>query len=354
MARYFRRYYRRASRARNLMYLVSGLLVAAVLIAFIYGNHWFGKSEGDYEAAVVVSETPAIEEQEAQVVPEPKPTEIVPEPPVAVEQPELAETPADSTEGASPQVGKIISEAVELLNASPDKIVEVRERLNEALSMPMSGQQRLYLKQQLSRLADTWLFSRTAFPQDRLCESYEVRPGDRLEAIGRKYKVPYEILMQINNITRPEELQAGEAIKVINGPFHAQVYSSTFTMDLQLQDTYVTTFRVGLGKPGMETPTGLWITKPGGKLIKPAWTDPITNKTYRPGDPDYPLGSRWIGLDGLDGAAKGRTGFAIHGTTKPEEIGTAGSQGCIRMYNGDVILVYKLMMPGHSKVRVVE
>ena len=37
---------------------------------------------------------------------------------------------------------------------------------------------------------------------------------------------------------------------------------------------------------------------------------------------------------------------------KPEEIGVAASRGCIRMYNGDVINVYNLMMPGYSRVVV--
>ncbi len=79
-------------------------------------------------------------------------------------------------------------------------------------------------------------------------------PGKVLSAIGRQHKIPYEILMQINNISNPKTLQAQETIKVINGPFHAKIYRSTFTMDLYLQDTFVRGFAVGLGKQGMETP----------------------------------------------------------------------------------------------------
>jgi lipoprotein-anchoring transpeptidase ErfK/SrfK len=144
------------------------------------------------------------------------------------------------------------------------------------------------------------------------------------------------------------------AIKVINGPFHARVYRSTFTMDLYLQNTYIKSFLVGLGKAGMETPIGRWRAKEGGKLIQPIWTDPVSGKTYHPEDPDYPLGSRWIGLEGLEGAAVGKMGFAIHGTKNPEQIGTPGSQGCIRLHNGDAIQVYNLMMPGQSLVDVVD
>jgi lipoprotein-anchoring transpeptidase ErfK/SrfK len=160
--------------------------------------------------------------------------------------------------------------------------------------------------------------------------------------------------MQINNIAKPESLQAGMMIKVINGPFNVRVYRSSFTMDLYLQNTYVKSFPVGLGKPGMETPTGRWRVKAEGKLVQPIWTDPVTGRTYHPEDPDYPLGSRWIALDGIEGAAVGRTGFAIHGTKNPEQIGTPGSQGCIRLHNGDVITVYNLLMPGVSLVDVVD
>jgi len=104
----------------------------------------------------------------------------------------------------------------------------------------------------------------------------------------------------------------------------------------------------------METPTGLWRVKPGGKLEKPIWTNPVDGKTYHPEDPDYPLGSRWIGLEGLAGTAEDRTGFAIHGTKDPEQIGTAGSQGCIRMHNGEAILVYDLLIPTFSQVEVTD
>ena len=220
--------------------------------------------------------------------------------------------------------------------------------------MPMSARQREDVKEQLTDLADKWLFGRTAYPGDELCENYRVEPGDQLRLIGEQYKVPYEILAGINGISNPQTLRAGQTIKVVKGPFNVKVYRSTFTMDLYLQNTYVRSFPVGLGKPGKETPTGLWRVKPGGKSLSTTWRDPDTGRVYQPEDPDYPLGSRWIALEGLQGAAKGRTGFGIHGTKEPEQIGTAGSRGCIRLYNGDVILIYDLLTPIYSLIRVEE
>ncbi|MBA7660490.1 putative L,D-transpeptidase YkuD [subsurface metagenome] len=218
----------------------------------------------------------------------------------------------------------------------------------------MSAEQQRIVKEQLSALADEWLFSRKNFPPDSLCSSYTIKPGEILSNIGDKYKVPYNILMQINNIPLAEALQAGQTIKVINGPFHATVHLSTFTMDVYLQNTFVKSFHIGIGQPGMETPTGLWRVRKGGKLIGPPWKHPVTGKILHPGDTDYALGSRWIGLEGIDEKTKNRDGFGIHGTKEPETIGEASSRGCIRLHNGDVIFIYDLLVPVHSKVKVVD
>jgi len=266
--------------------------------------------------------------------------------------PEIAE---GLTDEPNSQTAQLIAEALKLADAAPPRIIEARDMLNDILhSMQTTAGQRAFIKEKLADLADEWLFSRRIFPQDVLCESYRVRPGDILAKIGARLKVPYQILMDINKIPSPQTLQAGEKIKVINGPFHARIYRSTFTMDLYLQNTFVRSFPVGLGGPGRQTPTGYWVVKPGGKLIKPTWTDPDTGKTYEAEDLDYPLGSRWIGLTGLKGQAKGRTGFAIHGTKDANEIGAATSKGCIRLHNGNAILVYNLLMPGFSQVVVVD
>jgi len=364
---------RAGRRNRNRMYTaLLALLVVCMAIAFYYGP--FGKNEADIiddnttpqpdvNSDANMADLPKMPElpEESELITE----TAVPEvnettafvPPVQVET-ELPEAPPEPAPGPTvepnPEAATLIADATAMLSEKPSGIIEARDKLNEALRMPMSAQQRSSVKDKLSELSDTWLMSRTIIPNDPLCESYQVRRGDLLKTIGDRYKVPYEILMTINNISRPEALPAGQTIKVVNGPFHVKVHRSTFTMDLYLQTTYVRSFRVGLGKPGMDTPTGLWRVKSDGKLEKPIWTDPMDGKTYHPEDPDYPLGSRWIALEGLSGEAKNRTGFAIHGTKEPEQIGAAGSQGCIRMHNGDAILIYNLMYPGLSQVEVVD
>jgi len=277
------------------------------------------------------------------------------------------ETSTEMSDAADPQVMLLVKEALQDKNSG--NLIAARDKLNKALT-ELNPQTLKSIKSMLTELAthvdnplyrnvrfgnNGWLFSDIHYPDDTLTDDYAVRPGETLEGIGKKFKVPYEVLMTINNIKDAKNLQAGEKIKVINGPFHAIVHRSTFTMDLYLgNNTFVKTYMIGLGSAGQETPTGRWRVKEGGKLISPTWTDQFTGKTYNADDPDYPLGSRWIGLDGLEGDAEGRIGFALHGTKDPESIGTHSSRGCIRLYNGEIIEVYNLMMPGHSEVLVVD
>jgi LysM repeat protein len=351
MARFL--YGEQGARMRKLMYGVSALLVIFLVLVYILNR----RSASTDEVAVETKQASQTDDEDKAVAAAPAEVAAVKQEPLAL--PVLSQVPtapqgAGAVSVQNQQAAELIAEATAMLSAQPAKIIEARDRLNETLPMPLSAEQRTFVKQKLSELADKWLFSRTVFPQDALCSTYEVAPGDLLSSIGRRYKVPYEILMELNNIARPELLQAGQTIKVLNGPFHARVCRSTFTMDLYLQNTYVRSFSVGLGQPGMETPAGLWVVKADGKLIKPTWTDPVSGKTYQAGDPDYPLGSRWIGLEGVSGQAQGRTGFAIHGTKSPEQIGTAGSQGCIRLHNGDAILIYNVLTPTYSQVEIVE
>ncbi len=347
MARYRSPYGSQRSLGGMWIYIVVGLLIiAAVLVLVGYNPFARTKARTKDRPAEALTATGPIEEpvEEAVVKEEP----VLPEP-----EPKLPEVAPEPIFEPNSKVAELIEEATALVNAKPRKIIRARDILNEALLLPMNEKQRAVVKKQLSEFADEWLFKRTIFPQDELCGSYNVKPGEMLSTIAGQFKIPWEILAEINNI-RPEGLRAGEPIKVINGPFHVRIYRSAFTMDLYLQDTFVRSFPVGLGKPGRETPTGLWAVKTGGKLVKPTWTDPDTGKTYEAEDPDYPLGSRWVALRGLKGQAVDRTGIAIHGTKDPKEIGTSGSRGCIRLHNGDAILVYNLLVPEFSRVEVVD
>jgi lipoprotein-anchoring transpeptidase ErfK/SrfK len=341
----------RAARVRTIFYIIGVVIIVGIV--GVAGYFLLRQRGGAQETPPTAQPQTAEQSQPKAQAPAQErvePSAIVP----AAAEPTPA-APAAFTADANPGVSALIAQAMALVNqqGGGSKVIEARDRFNEILPMA-GGEQRAFAKEQLTALADKWLFSKGVYPEDKLCTSYKVNSGDLLANIGKQHNVPYEILMQINNISKPELLQAGAVIKVINGPFNARVYRSTFTMDLYLQNTYVKSFAVGLGKPGMETPKGRWRVKADGKLIKPIWTDPVSGRTYHPEDPDYPLGSRWIALEGIEGDAVGKKGFAIHGTKDPGQIGTPGSQGCIRLHNGDAVTVYNLMMPERSLVDVVD
>lgn len=261
-------------------------------------------------------------------------------------------TPQPVITQLSPDAAKLVTEADIDLNAG--KFIIARDKLSDSIRMLQGNPQQAAVKAKLGQLSQMWLFGKDVIKGDMLCTTYTVHPGDSLAKIGYKFKVPAEFLQQINNISKPESLQVGQQLKVVNGPFHAIVSRSNYSLDLYLQTTYVETFKVGLGKDTMETPTGLWRAAKNGKMIKPRWTDPKTHKTYESDAPDYPLGARWVALEGIDGNAKGRTGFAIHGTNEPQTIGTKSSQGCIRLLNDEVVQVYNMMTPGLSEVRIID
>jgi len=342
---------RRRDRIRNSVYTILALLIIVVIIALLYGYSPFGKNKSKTVEVLPKADVPEVNVYSAKK-PELEQKPVPQLEPESVAEPNLPKIEVELAVEPNPEATKLIDQATALLNEKPSKIIEARDRLNETLRMPMSGRQRTYVKDQLAGLAKEWLFTKKFFPQDKLCESLQVKPGDQLRLIGERYKVPYEILMEINGISRPEALKAGEVIKVINGPFHVKIYRSTFMMDVYLQNTYIRSFRIGLGRPDRQTPIGLWRVKPGGKLPSPLWTDPDTSEVLHPESPNYPLGSRWIELEGVEGGTVGRTGFGIHGTKESETIGVADSRGCIRLDNGDVILLYNLLVPVQSLVRI--
>lgn len=352
--------YRRRAENRMRLYIVLTIALCATIVVAL---KWQGRPAADpNDVNDVGQQLVTLTEFDQPNTPEPGRTDI-PEPRIDTPTQPQAEIPADPAPvaptafvEANPQADALIAQATALLGQDPEGgLIEARDRLSNLLDQSMGTAQRVLVKGKLADLALKWLFSAKVYPGDTLCETYKVQSGEVLQNIGRRYKVPYQLLMDINNIRRAQDLQAGAVIKVVRGPFHTRVSRSKFTMDLYLQEkTYVKSYAVGLGLSERATPTGLWIVRDDdkGKMERPEWTDPDTQRRYLPSDPDYPLGPRWIGLKGIEGEAIGRTGFAIHGTNEPETIGANASRGCIRLLNDHVIEVYNMMYPGFSKVTV--
>lgn len=90
-------------------------------------------------------------------------------------------------------------------------------------------------------------------------------------------------------------------------------------------------FPVCLGTSSTPTPSSNQ-AKIINKHVNPAWGG--MGGKYPPkaaDDPNNPLGERWMGL-----SIPGKSGYGIHGTILPGQIGTFSSNGCIRMFNYDI------------------
>lgn len=115
----------------------------------------------------------------------------------------------------------------------------------------------------------------------------------------------------------------------------------------------VRSWPVAVGAPDSPTPTGQFTI--GAKRFEPTWVNPAPDRWGRdlparmgPG-PDNPLGSRalnWNDASGRD------TLIRFHGTPNEGSIGSATSNGCVRMFNADVEELYDLVSTGTVVVSV--
>jgi lipoprotein-anchoring transpeptidase ErfK/SrfK len=105
-----------------------------------------------------------------------------------------------------------------------------------------------------------------------------------------------------------------------------------------LSDGQAIRYPVGVGRYGKQWHGRAQIE---GKHVHPAWSppdnvlrdNPRLPAIYPGGSPDNPMGPRALTLSGGDG-------YAIHGTNRPQSIGTFASYGCIRMFNEDILDLY--------------
>ncbi|GEM_PF-3113457 len=170
---------------------------------------------------------------------------------------------------------------------------------------------------------------------------YTVRPGDTLSGIGKRFRVPFPLIANLNGL-EDDGIRAGEVLDVVEGPFHVLVLLDEKRLRLYHQGVFVKAYTVAVGRKGHETKTGTFRVRT--KRVEPDWTDPDTGSIVPYGTRENPLGTRWIGFG---------DGFGIHGTWEPESLGKAASRGCVRMANEDVEELFGLLVRRASVIRVL-
>ncbi|MGO4706680.1 L,D-transpeptidase [Microvirga sp. 2MCAF38] len=83
-----------------------------------------------------------------------------------------------------------------------------------------------------------------------------------------------------------------------------------------------------------------------GKFVKPAWSPPLEVRRDNPKLPDVIPGGASNNPMGLRALTLDRDEYAIHGTNRPDSIGTFASYGCIRMFNDDIVDLFERVSVG--------
>ncbi len=174
-------------------------------------------------------------------------------------------------------------------------------------------------------------------PERQFAEPHFVDYGETLGSIAKKYDVPWQYLARLNRVD-PDDLQAGQQLKVVRGPFSAVVDLRDFCLTVHAHGWYVHRYPIGIGADN-GTPTGEF--KIEEKLENPTWYNPAGG-IVDADDPENPLGEFWLGLGNHIG---------IHGTIDPDSIGQAVSSGCIHLDDQNIEEVFALLTVG-SKVLI--
>ncbi len=170
-----------------------------------------------------------------------------------------------------------------------------------------------------------------------------VAPGDSLIAIRARVLQSHPgLLISTGLIARANQLQSetairpGDVLRIPTDRPSVQVDISARWMLYLLGDEVAASWEVGVGKESTPTRAGRYTV--GLKQKDPMWS-PVGREPVPFGDPQNPLGTRWLAW--FDGGSNTSLGF--HGTNDPAGIGQWVSDGCVRMRNADVELLYEIL-----------
>ncbi len=191
----------------------------------------------------------------------------------------------------------------------------------------------------ISRVNTIFLFT------DAPCEdkaSYTVESGDNLIRIANRFHSTVSLIQKSNKLdeTNPT-IYPNQVFRIYQGDWRITVSKQHFVLLLHDGDRLVKFYDVGIGRQD-RTPVGEF--RIDLKEYEPDWWQP--GQLVEFGDPANVLGTRWMALAPIEDTDKALKGYGIHGTWIPESIGTAASQGCIRMVNADVEELYDIVPVG--------
>ncbi len=160
---------------------------------------------------------------------------------------------------------------------------------------------------------------------------YVIAPGETLEQVAKQYNVPAEVLARINGLELTGEVPPSTKLKLVPGPFRAEVDLNRNELTMFVGDLYAGRYPASFGA---EQPA-----KPGVYQV----LEKQRNRNYYSSngmqisaeDPDNPYGGFWIDL-GQD--------VCIHGSPNAE--GNPANLGCISLSPLDASDVFGMLASG--------
>lgn len=194
------------------------------------------------------------------------------------------------------------------------------------------------------------LFSDFYFPAKKV--DYQVQPNDGLRKIAMLHNTSVEAVQRSNNMKLTDlRVRLGKTFRVYKGKWKIIISKSRKKLYLFDGKELFKVYGIGIGKQG-RTPSGIF--KTGGKTKNPDWYSPTGKKPF--GSKENVLGTRWIKLIPAGKTSRKVSGLGIHGTWRPESIGKAESNGCLRLHNKDVEELFAIL-PNERKpvpVKIIE
>jgi hypothetical protein len=317
------------------------LACASVAAYFAFFRGKTDPSEPTPAAAAAVVEEKA---------PAPPPAPVIPKP-VEVEKP--APAPKPEPPKPEPKVEPAKPSAIHEVDGlmADGKWREARMKVSSLFSGALPDGERAELARRGLEINQKLLQDKADSPD---VELYEIRQGDTLEGIAKKFKNLNGVkgnLMLVNNYKENAILREGRKVRITKGTWSVVVDKTLYTLWICYEGAPFKAYRITIGAENKPTPVTKFTV--GNKNPKPAWWPPadmkVTGKIPVPyGDPQNPLGEWWIALD-----HDLHHGIGIHGTNDPGSIGSKASNGCVRMLNEEVVEVAAIAYKGMF-VTVVE
>lgn len=192
----------------------------------------------------------------------------------------------------------------------------------------LTPEQREQLVARLDPLARDVVYS----PEHLLEKPHRVGPNETLMDIARRYEVPWQLLANINGIGDPVTVLPGRDLKIVRGPFRADVDLTNMELTLFVGDLYAGRFPIAVGQDPSPKPGTYTIQE---KQSAKTYYD-VAGTPIPPGNPRNPYGSMWIDLG---------SGLSIHGSPKPDE---PSLDGCISVAGNYARDVFGILSEGSS------